>query len=447
MSEADRRAARLRAALGREPAAEVHRTAETGFRTYEVHQRERAGQSTEKLKNSDFLSPEFLADPYPLLTILREHYPCYRNWLANDYWVTRYDDVTSIFVDDANFETRPRRWFYGLPNLGRDLRGALPVLWAQARGFDAHVEAVAEQLAAELRVAGGGDLATGFAARLPLELLVRTLDIPEPDRALFAERYWRMMLGAGWEPRAQQAGLAAVRALSVYFDDLLADRREAPADDLVSAIATLDLDDGPARGADVVATLLEGDHETLHGGLANMWMQLLLHPDQLARAREEPRALKLAWLETLRHSPPVLTARRFARHEVERFGRLLPEGALIQCSAAAANRDPRVFEDPERFDIGRKDLCQREPRGQYRADGLCSGIAFGLGAPSKHPAEPEDRPRSLYALTRDVAVTASLIAHDMLPGIRLAAGAQPKQRALRLGEMYACWALPVTFDR
>ena len=54
----------------------------------------------------------------------------------------------------------------------------------------------------------------------------------------------------------------------------------------------------------------------------------------------------------------------------------------------------------------RKDLCQREPRGQYRADGLCSGIALGLGTPSVHPAVPEDRPRSLYALTRDTVVLA-----------------------------------------
>ena len=53
--------------------------------------------------------------------------------------------------------------------------------------------------------------------------------------------------------------------------------------------------------------------------------------------------VKLAYLETLRHSPPVLAAPRYARHEVERFGRLLPEGALVICSAAAANRDPRAF--------------------------------------------------------------------------------------------------------
>ena len=67
---------------------------DAGFRTYEVHQRERVGQSTEKIKPIQLVSPEFARDPYPLLEILRENYPCYRDWLGNCYWVTRYNDVT-----------------------------------------------------------------------------------------------------------------------------------------------------------------------------------------------------------------------------------------------------------------------------------------------------------------------------------------------------------------
>jgi len=161
-----------------------------------------------------------------------------------------------------------------------------------------------------------------------------------------------------------------------------------------------------------VVTLLERDHETLHGGLANLWHLLLAHPNQLDHVKRERRMLKFAWLEMLRHSTPVTAAKRFARHEVERFGRLLPEGALVICSAAAANRDPRVYTEPDRFLMTRKDLCQREPRGQYRADGLPAGIAVGLGKPSKFPAVPEDRPRSLYAITMSTAVTASNVLLD-----------------------------------
>ena len=120
--------------------------------------------------------------------------------------------------------------------------------------------------------------------------------------------------------------------------------------ELVAQGKDLELEGGPVTAEDVVITLLEEDHETLHGALANLWFLLLTHPDQLDQVRAERRLVKHAYLEALRHSTPVLAAKRFTRHEVERFGRLLPEGALVICSAAAANRDPRAFADPDAFD-------------------------------------------------------------------------------------------------
>ena len=413
-----------------------------GYRTYEVHQRDRVGQSTEKIRPIQLISREYLDDPYPLLAILRENYPLYRDWLANAYWVTRYNDVTSLFTDDANYETRPKRWFYGIEDLGRDLRAELPVLTAQADAIDAHAEPLALELASGLADAGSADLATQFAARFPLELLCRILGIPDADRAEFVERYWRMQHGMHWDPHSYQSGRQAIAELITYFEPLLDARRRQPGTDLVSAIATLELDEGRATSADLVTTLLEGDHETLHGGLANLWFLLLTHPDQLALVRSERRMLKHAWFETLRHSAPVLSAQRFTRHEVERFGRLMPEGAQVVLCAAAGNRDSRIFSAPDEFHVDRADVCQREPRGMYRADGLAAGIAFGLGKPSHHPAVPEDRPRSLYALTRDAAVTASNVLLETFKDIKLEPGAVPTLRCRRVWEAHTCWSLP-----
>jgi cytochrome P450 len=416
-----------------------------GFRSYEIHQRERVGESTEKIKPGQLVSPAYLRDPYPVLEILRENYPCYRNWGANSYWISRYNDVTSIFTDEANFETRPKTWYYGLEGFGRDLGEELPVLEAHARLVDDNAESIAQRVVSDFASRGEADLATEFAARFPLELLATLLDLPEEDIGTFVERYWRMQRGTSWEPVAQQAGITAMNELVGYFEPLLAARRAQPADDLISAVAGLELEAGPATAADLVVTLLEADHQTLHGSLANLWFLLLTNADQFEVARGDFRLLKLGYLETLRHSPPVLSAERYARHEVERFGRLLPDGAQLICSAAAANHDPRIFKDPQKFIVDRKDMCQREPRGQYRADGLATGIAFGLGAPSKHPAVPEDRPRSLYAITRDMAVIASRVLLERVGDITLQAGAEPHLASLRLGEMHTCWKLPVTF--
>ncbi|MEN3950079.1 hypothetical protein [Iodidimonas sp. SYSU 1G8] len=418
---------------------------QSDYRTYEIYQRERVHEATDKIRPIQLVSEEFARDPYPALEILRENYPFYRDWLGNSFWVTRYDDVTSIFTDEANFETRPKRWFYGIEDLGRDLGQELPVLEAQARGIDANAERIAREIVEGFASNGGTDLAIEFAARFPMELLACVLDLPRQDFPQFVERYWRMQRGHLWEPKTRQSGLQAIRDLVAYFRPLIEARRAAPGDDLVSAIAGLDTDGGPATAEDLVITLLEQDHETLHGALSNMWFLLLTHPEQMERVKAERRMLKFAYLETLRHSAPVLTAHRFSRHEVERFGRLIPIGALLHCSAAAANRDPRQYKNPDDFIVGRKDLCQREPRGQYRADGLPAGIAVGLGKPTRHPAVPEDRPRSLYAITRDTATTASNVLLEMLPALKLKPGAAPTLRCLRLGEMHTCWSLPVIF--
>jgi pulcherriminic acid synthase len=413
-----------------------------GFRAYEVHQRERVGQSTEKIKPIELISPGYLRDPYPYLATLREYYPCYRDWLENAYWVTRYDDVTSVFADDANFATRPKRWFLGLADFGSDLGPELAVLEAWAQGMDSHAEGVAEALCAGFAGRDEVDLATEFAGSFPLELLVKILDIPPADVSTFLGRYLAMQRGVNWEPVAQENGRRAAKDLCAYFEPIIEERRGGDGGDLVTAVANLEVDGARAKAADLVATLLETDHETLHGALANLWFLLLTHPDQLQRVRDDALLLKIAYLETLRHSTPVLTAKRFAKHEVERFGRLLPEGALVMCSAAAANRDPREFTDPDRFIAARKDICHREARGQYRADGLAMGITFGLGQPSKHPAVPDDRPRSLYALTRDAVLTASGVLLRSFADVRLAEGAQPYLTSLRLGEMHTCWQLP-----
>lgn len=417
---------------------------EAGYRSYEVFQRERVG-APPPVKPGQMRTQDYLDDPYSLLAKLRNYGPAWRDWPGNCFWVTHYNDVTSVLADSANFAARSKRWHYHLNDFGRDLRSQVPLLTAQAAGIDANARPVAEEIIGGFASRGSADLAVDFAALYPIMLLSRTIGIPDSDVAVFADRYLRMQRGWRWHPTNQDSGKRAMRELVDYFTPLLDKRRSDPQGDWLSAIATLEID-GPATTAhDVVATLLEADHETLHGALANMWMLLLTHPDQFEAVRGERRLVKYAYLETVRHSTPVLAADRFARREVERFGLLIPEGALVICSAAAANRDERIFTDPDDFIVGRKDLVQREPRGQYRADGLPSGVTPALGTPSKFPALPVGRPRSLYAITRDTATTASTALIEMLPNIKLARGANPVMKCKAWGEMHTCWHLPVTF--
>jgi len=326
-------------------------------------------------------------------------------------------------------------------NYGRDLWKHLPIQWAYEKKIDENIRTVSEEAISSLD-GSTIDLAKNFAARIPLALWQKILNIPLEQAQEFARLYLQMQRGARWNPQFRQKGLQSMQGLSDLLKPIFNDRCQNPEDDFISAVAQLQLSDAPPTVKDLVTTILELDHETLHGGLSNLWLNLLTNPREMEKVRNDHRLMKFAWLETLRYSPPVIVADRFARQEVERFGRLIPKGGLLRCSAAAANRDPRQFDEPNVFIIGRKDLCQREPRGQYRADGLPSGIAFGLGRPSIHPAVPKGRPRSRYALIRDAAVTASLLLLEDKPSLKIADGAEPHFTCSQLGEMHTCWELP-----
>ena len=415
-----------------------HSSESSGYRTYEVYQRERVGESTEKIKPSELISEEYRIDPYPFLETLRENYPCYRDWLSNCYWITKYNDVTSIFADDANFETRSKNFFLKAEGIGRDLGNELPVLFAQEKSFDNETSNLSITLTKELLRKKSADLATEFAAVLPLKILSKQYGVTDEESSQFAQRYWRMQRGTSWDPKLQMDGKNATQELMIFFADKICAGEQKDMENCLSAMIELGADE-----KDVVATLLNTDHETMHGALSNLWFHMLTSPEKFEQAKSSKRMLKLAYLETLRHSPPVLSAERFSLREVERFGRLIPEGAKLVCSAAAANRDPEIFNSPEEFRVDRRDLCQREPRGQYRADGLASGIAFALGKPSIHPAVPEDRPRSKYAIIRDAAVSASQILIDSTKDIKLKKGETPYLSSLTVGEMHTCWKLSV----
>ncbi|MEM7099652.1 MAG: cytochrome P450 [Pseudomonadota bacterium] len=412
--------------------ARKYESMESGYRTYEVYQRERVGESTEKIKPAQLNSPAHAQNPYPFLEVLREHYPFYRDWTNNCYWVTRYDDVTSIFVDDANFETRPRAWYLSDIEVGSDFRDNILVGRTVEKIFDEHCVPLASALLDEIE-SDEVDLVSAFFAPLTSNLIAQAFGVAKSDWSSFGSLLWQLQRGVGWHPLSITRAHLASKELALLLE---------PAFDVEGRVpAAIRSQDPQAEVKDVLATLLELDFQTLFGSLSNLWCLLMLHPEERQKV-VDPRTMKLAYLETLRHSAPITTAQRFARHEVERFGKLIPNGALLKCSAAAANRDPRIFANPDDFIVDRADLCQREARGQYRADGLASGVAVGLGKPSRHPAVPEDRARSTYALTRDTVVSISMQLLARYPKLSLAGPDKPFMRSLNVDELYTCWSLP-----
>ena len=125
--------------------------------------------------------------------------------------------MTSIFSDDANFETRPKNFFLKAEGLGKDLGNELPVLFAQEKSFDDETSKLSNTLVEELLEKKSADLATEFAAVLPLKILSKQYGVTDEESSQFAHRYWRMQRGTSWDPKLQMDGKNATQELIIFL--------------------------------------------------------------------------------------------------------------------------------------------------------------------------------------------------------------------------------------
>ena len=234
-----------------------------------------------------------------------------------------------------------------------------------------------DRLAEESAGAAPVDLLTGMAEQLPVDVIAELLGVPQADRPLL--RPWSNAIVKMYEyERTRQREEAAERAAEefvAYLRALVADRRHNLGDDLVSHLIT-ERDSGDKLTEDELVTtcilLLNAGHEATVNVTANGMLALLRHPDQMARLRSDPGLLPTAIEEFLRYDSPLQLFERTATEDVEIAGSTVRKGQKIAALLGAANHDPAVFADPERFDVGRTD----NPHITFGA-----GVHFCIGAP------------------------------------------------------------------
>jgi cytochrome P450 len=195
---------------------------------------------------------------------------------------------------------------------------------------------------------GHGDLIADLALPLPVTLICRILGVPDGDHDRVVRWSNQMVLQAS-PASVTEAG----EALAGYLGELIDS----------GAAAGLSMLAGPGHGGDrltrteLISTaflLLFAGHETTVNLIGNGAHALLRHPGQLDRLRRDPSGWPAAVEELLRYDSPVAHATiRYTTAPVEIAGRTVPRGRFLLVSLAAANRDPRVFADPDRLDIGR----------------------------------------------------------------------------------------------
>lgn len=239
------------------------------------------------------------------------------------------------------------------------------------------IRKVATELAEGLVERGGGDLIAEVAEPLPVLVIAEMLGIPEADRHLL--RPWSADICGMYELNpsleAQHTAVRAAEEFSAYLRELSRARREAPGDDLISALAQV-VDEGDRLTEDeLIGTcvlLLNAGHEATVNVTGNGWWSLFRNPDELARLRADLSLLPTAVEELMRYDTPLQMFERWVLEPITVHGVEIPRGVEVALLFGSANRDEAVFDAPARLDVGRRD----NPHISFGA-----GIHFCLGAP------------------------------------------------------------------
>jgi cytochrome P450 len=350
-----------------------------------------------------FMTPEGRADPIPRYTALREGTRIFRS--AIDAWVVgRWDDCQFVLRDPRfgketdRSTSRLRR--FGLTEEDMEAypalnRGAPSMLFlnppdhTRLRGLVSKaftprtVEALrpgiarlTDELLDEMAEAGEVDVMKVLAFPLPVTVIGELLGIPEPDRAQFQHlvRAGTALLELTATPEVLRAANDASETMVAYFHDLIAARRRAPGDDLLSHLIAVEEAGDQLTTEELISTMIllfAAGFETTTNLIGNGLYALLRHPDQQQRLRDDPSLLRPGVEELLRFDSPVQVNGRMAFEDVAIGEATVPAGETVVTLLGAANRDPRHFSAPDTLDVGRSE-------GAPLSFG--SGIHFCLGA-------------------------------------------------------------------
>jgi cytochrome P450 len=192
-----------------------------------------------------------------------------------------------------------------------------------------------------------------FAQPLPTEVITQLLGVPYEDHEVF-HRATRTQFGSNSTPDAVRASLVE---LTEYLDDLISRKQAQPQDDILSRLVREQLEPGHIdRGTLIQITrlLLSAGHQTTQNMTALGVLTLLQHPDQLAAIKADPSLIRGAVEELLRYSSILHTgARRVALEDIDVNGHLVRMGEGVICTIPSANRDEKLFPNPDEFDVRR----------------------------------------------------------------------------------------------
>lgn len=361
------------------------------------------------------LSTDHGSDPYPIYGQLRENAPLHVSHESGTYCLSRYEDVafalrnpllfsssgmeSVLFGDDAKrpglrdllaigrfmlrarvnpfTDRRPPNLITEDPPVHDEMRAIVNRGFTPRRisDLEPRMREIVDRCMQRHQREESFDVIRDLAIPLPVTVIAEMLGI-EAERQLDFKRWSDAILSAssgGNRGGGLRAMLGPLGEMRGYLRHVVRERRERPADDLISVVVdpshSETLGDNEVFG--FIALLLIAGNETTTNLIGNTTLALLSHPEELAKVQADPSLVPSMLEETLRWDAPVQMLFRCTTEDVEVPSGRIPAGHDVALLLASANRDPDAFEGPDRYDV------TRDPRGHL---GFGFGVHFCLGA-------------------------------------------------------------------
>lgn len=350
----------------------------------------------------DLMNPEIQACPFDAYQKLRDDAPAYKMPDLGMYVVSRYEDLKWILRNTSHismkkgepllrtaearkvFEDKGLIRYYAMvedPPVHSNYRGVVDKAFTagRIRKMVPQIEAIVDELIDDFPDGEDFDFVPAFSVPLPTRVIAVIMGLPSEDLAQIKEwsDFWLEVHSFSASPEREMLVARKGVEFQEYLWDWLERKKQDPAEDVLTDIAFGKVGGKTPLTKNEMISLAEhvlvGGNETTTNGLALAMRLMIEEPGTEARLKDDPSLIETFVEESLRLQSPTQGLERRVIQDMELHGQHVPEGSILHVRYAAANRDERFFDEPDKLDLNRKNAAAHMAFGQ--------GIHHCLGAP------------------------------------------------------------------